>query len=188
MLDPVASHSLSSATHLGAYHTARERFYTVAARLLAAPPDERMLATARGMLARSTVSPDLVAALGDPRALGAAGEHAQLVARGVLAPAPIPGPASAAGADLVTELRGLAILAEGIADAIQAGDMLGAAALSDEQARVIDQYAGQSVADHARRLAAASGPFYRAVADAVAVQIADDVRLLATDVGGGAGA
>jgi hypothetical protein len=170
-----ATRPLTSASDLAAFHARRERFYAVAARLLASPPDEHLLDTARRLLGRSASScRDLVAALGDERGRTAAAEHALLFAAGS-----IDTRCQVAGdGDLVAELTRLATLADRLAVAIQAGDMTDAAALSDEQAHLLHDHAGACVADHAARIAAAGGPFYRALGHALAQQIADDVRLL----------
>jgi uncharacterized membrane protein YccC len=167
---------LSSANDLAAFHARRERFYSVAAQLLAGPPDEHLLDTARRLLGRAASGcRDLVAALGDERGRAAAAEHALLfTALGVDTGCRVAGDDS----DLVAELTRLATLADQLAVAIQAGDMTDAAALSDEQAHFLHDHAGTCVAGHADRIAGAGGPFYRALGHALAQQIADDVRLL----------
>jgi hypothetical protein len=178
MLEPTTiTRPLSSASDLAAFHARRERFYSVAAQLLAAPPDVHLLDTARRLLGRAATSyRDLVAALGDDRGRAAAAEHALLFsATGVDTACRIDGD----GADLVAELTRLATLADRLAVAIQAGDMTDAAAMSDEQAHFLHDHAGACVAGHAHRIAGAGGPFYRALGHALAQQIADDVRLLA---------
>jgi hypothetical protein len=176
MLPPLSvTRPLSSANDLAAFHARRERFYAVAAQLLAAPPDEHLLDAARRLLARSATCRELIAALGDERARSAAVEHALLFsAHGVDTRC-----RAADGADLVAELRQLANLADRLAVAIQAGDLTDAAAVSDEQAHLLHDHAGACVADHAHRIAAAGGPFYRALGQALAQQIGDDIRLLA---------
>lgn len=181
MLDPPSiTRPLGSANDLAAFHARRERFYAVTAQLLASGPDARLLDTARRLLGRGGGGArDLVSALGDERGRGASAEHARLFgAAGV----DVCCATSDGGPDLVSELRRLARLADRLASAIQAGDMSDAAAVSDEQAHFLQDHAGACVADHARRLAAAGGPFYRALAQALAQQIADDVRLLTDDV------
>jgi hypothetical protein len=182
MLDPPSiTRPLSSASDLAAFHARRERFYSVAAQLLAGAPDERLLDTARRLLGRGGQPVrDLVSALGDERRRGASAEHARLF--GAAAAVDTRCATVQGGPDLVGELRHLATLADRLAGAIQAGDMSDAAALSDEQAHFLHDHAGACIADHARRIAATGGPFYQALGQALAQQIADDVRLLADDV------
>jgi hypothetical protein len=177
MLDhTTATRPLTSASDLAAFHARRERFYAVAARLLASPPDEHLLDTARRLLGRAASGcRDLVAALGDERRRTAAAEHALLFgAKSIDTRCHVAGDHG----DLVAELARLATLADRLAVAIQAGDMTDAAAVSDEQAHFLHDHAGACVAEHAERIAAAAGPFYRALGHALAQQIADDVRLL----------
>jgi hypothetical protein len=177
MLEPTTiTPPLSSANDLAAFHARRERFYTVAAQLLAGPPDEHLLDTARRLLSRASMGRrDLVAALGDDRGRAAAAEHALLFSGGAIDTACR---VDGGGTDLVAELRQLAILADRLAVALQAGDMIGAAAVSDEQAGVLHDHAGACIAEQAGRIVGGGGPFYRALGQALAQQIADDVRLL----------
>jgi hypothetical protein len=168
---------LSSASDLAAFHARRERFYAIGARLLAAPPDRALLDSARRLLARATgAARELMVALGDSRGAGAAAEHALLFEGAIDLRCRVQ-----PHRDLVAELARLAGLAGRLAVAIQAGDLTEAATISDEQAHVLNDHAGACVTQHARRLIAGGGPFYRAFGLALAVQIADDVRLLGDD-------
>jgi hypothetical protein len=171
MIEPTTiTRPLSSANHLAAFHARRERFYSVTAQLLAGPPDEHRLETARRLMARAALGcRDLIAALGDSRHHAAASEHLLLF------------PASGGDGDgLVAALNRLGTLAYRVAVALQAGDMADAAAVSDEQAHFLHDQAGR-LADHAQRIAGAGGPFHRALGTALAQQLADDVRLLADE-------
>jgi hypothetical protein len=183
---------LATARDLAAYHARRDRFYAVAALLLAAPPDRASLtASSRAVDHGASRAGELARALkADPVEVRA--EHGRLF--GGDAPAidlqcrEPDAPSRAAAAeqavlptrpDVATDLRVLATLSDRTASAIEAGDIAEAAALCDVQARFLRQHAGDCIRGLAARLIAADLPFHGALGRALLAQIDEDMRLLA---------
>jgi hypothetical protein len=178
---------LATSRNLAAYHAHRERFYGMAAMLLAAAPDRAALSVLGRRTERSAVESALLTARGaaqsefDRLFVG----HPPRVELRCANPADGPRldalertglPASV---DIPAELRALAILADRTANAIECGDIAEAAAVSDLQARFLRQHAGACIRGLAAQLIEADQPFYAALGRALVTQIDEDVRLLA---------
>jgi len=186
---------LATAHDLAEYHAERERLYAAAVLLLDAAPDPRVLTAVRHLLRRDAAVVDpLKVALSDSRGARAGDAYARLfegahpaiklrchTARWATHDEAFTAAGVPLSPDVRAELRALAVLADRTAHALDDGDMSAAAALSDVQARFLRHHAGACVSELAMDLIQSGEPFYLALGGTLAEQIAEDLRLLASD-------